>query len=129
MLMGSSVFVTKQFMSKMKVSYDNTNISQGRSLKSLSGRGNRLTSSTKDSDRLRGPPSHLLTGNRGGDDFYTVVKRPQREANHLPPSGGEVVNKWRCTSTLLHSFTALTGTILPVLPTLKKVVVYFTVQA
>ena len=32
MLMGSSVFVTKQFLSKIKVSYDNTNVSQ-RSLK------------------------------------------------------------------------------------------------
>jgi len=96
---------------------------------SQAGRGKRLTSSTKDSDRLRGPPSLPLTGNRGGGDFYAVVKRPQREADHLPPSGGEVVNKWRYTSTLLHYFTALTGTILPVLPTLKKVVVCFNVQA
>ena len=56
MLMGSSVFVTKQFLSKIKVSYDNTNF-HNEEPEACAGRGKRLTSSRRDSDRLRGPPT------------------------------------------------------------------------
>jgi hypothetical protein len=34
------------------------------------------------------------------------VKRPGREAEHLPPSGAEVKNAWSYTSTSLYAYVA-----------------------
>jgi hypothetical protein len=98
------------------------------------GRRKRLTSSQRIQTSSETHPASYSSRNGRwvwgwGWGFFEVVQRPQREADHLPPSSGEVMNDWRYTSTLLHSFTALPGTILPVLPTLKKVVLYFNVQA
>jgi hypothetical protein len=31
--------------------------------------------------------------------FSPGVRRPEREADHSPPSSAEVRNAWRCTST------------------------------
>lgn len=63
-----------------------------------------------------------------GVDFFAVVKWQQREAD-LSLSSDELMNDWRDTSTILHSFTTLKGTILPVFHKLKNIVVYFNVEA
>jgi hypothetical protein len=99
MLMGSFVFVTKQYMSKIKVSYDNTNVSQRKSLKParVGERGWPLQRIQAGCEAQ--PASYSLGTGEGGGGFYAVVKRPQREADHLPPFSGEVMNEWRYTST------------------------------
>jgi hypothetical protein len=41
-------------------------------------------------------PASYLVGNRGS---FPGVKRPEREADHSPPSSAEVKNAWSYTST------------------------------
>jgi len=41
----------------------------------------------------------------GTGDSFTGVRRPEREANHWPPSSAEV-NMWSYTSTLPYTFVA-----------------------
>jgi len=51
-------------------------------------------------DRLWGPP-RLSTGG-----FYLGTTRPEREADHSPPSSAEVRNAWSYTSTSQYVFMA-----------------------
>ena len=47
------------------------------------------------------PPLQWVTGH-----LYPKVKRPEREADHLPPSDADVKNAWSCTSTPRCDFVA-----------------------
>jgi hypothetical protein len=55
-------------------------------------------------DRLWGPPILLPRGYRGL--FSPEVKLPGREADHIPPAGADVKNKWVYTSTPPYVFMA-----------------------
>jgi hypothetical protein len=45
------------------------------------------------------PPPIVLSNEKKGGALSLGVKRPGREAYHLPPSSAEVNNSWKCTST------------------------------
>lgn len=45
--------------------------------------------------------------------FTLGAKRPEREAEHLPQSNGEVKNKWSCTSTPSMCFYSARGQLQP----------------
>jgi hypothetical protein len=55
-------------------------------------------------DRLWGPPSHLSNSYRGL--LSPEMKRQGREADHSPPSSGEVKNAWSCASPPPYVFMA-----------------------
>jgi len=48
-------------------------------------------------------PASYPTGTR---DSFPGIKRPEHEAEHLPPSSIEAKNAWRYTSTPQYAFTA-----------------------
>jgi hypothetical protein len=53
--------------------------------------------------RVCSPPTLPVTGYRG---ISLGVKRPDREADHSPPSSAEVTNAWIYTSTPKNDFVA-----------------------
>jgi hypothetical protein len=61
------------------------------------GRGWEFFSLPSRPDRLWGPPSLLSSGYQGM--LCLRVKRPEREADHSPPSSSEIKNAWNDTST------------------------------
>ena len=64
-------------------------------------------------DALCDTPSLLL------NDYqlsFSLLKRPGREADHLPPNSAEVKNKWSYASAPPYAFMAWTGTTLHFLP-------------
>ena len=78
-------------------------------------RGKRVAPSLNHPDRLCGPPSLLLNGDRGSFQVGGG-KQPGREINHSPASSIEFKNEWSCTSTAVpiclhgvdrHNFTFL----------------------
>jgi hypothetical protein len=66
-----------------------------------------LFSSPKRPEWLWGQPN-LFSGYWG----FLLLKRPESEADHSPPSG-EVNNEWRYIPAIARVFTACAGTTLP----------------
>jgi hypothetical protein len=64
---------------------------------SISREGWEFFSSPPRPDRLWGPPT--LLSNWYGGALSLEVKRPEREADHSPPSSETVKNAWSYTST------------------------------
>jgi hypothetical protein len=56
----------------------------------------RIFSFPRRPDRVCGPPILYPMGTGGS---FSVVKRPEREADHSPPASAEVKKIWICIST------------------------------
>jgi hypothetical protein len=65
--------------------------------------GSRIFTSSYRTDRLWGPPNLPYNGYRGS---FLGVKRPEREADHSPPTSAEVKKMWISTSTPPYVFMA-----------------------
>ena len=72
-------------------------------------RGKRIFSLPKRLDRLWRPtwPRYSV----GTGILSWGVKRPEGDADHLPPSGAEVNNDWNCTYILPYAFMVWAGTL------------------
>lgn len=67
----------------------------------------KCTSTPKHPDRLWFHPASCTMDTIGSS---TKVKRPRRQAGHLPPSGAEAENGWSPTSASLYAFMPYSGT-------------------
>jgi hypothetical protein len=76
---------------------------------SISGWGSSCFSPPKLPDRLWRQSTQLFSVYRG--TLYPVTRRPERIADHKPPSSAEVKNGLRYTSTTQYTVTKWTGTL------------------
>jgi len=56
-----------------------------------------------------GPHPVSYPVDRGGGAFFSEIKRPDREADHPPPSSAEVKNAWSYTSTPIICIHGVVG--------------------